>query len=171
MRNSTLNPSAPMAAMLARCGAVCGLSLAALGAGSALAHPGNHAQDASLLRSCEDARVGLRDLAIGRSSGARTFYEGDVLVMRIDQVEPAAAASGIVILAMIPDGEPGARRCLAATQFAYLDLDRATSAYDPREGLTLSIPARDNDPAGTSIAGKPLVVKINRATGAISAAR
>ena len=124
-----------------------------------------------LLKPCEEANVSLHDLAIGGDGkGVKTYYEGNVLMVQIDQVEPAAMSSGVVILAMTPDAEMGERICMAATNFSYLDLDKAKSFYDRGNGLTVSIPAMDYDGMG-SVPGKPLIVKINLGKGEIAATR
>lgn len=146
---------------------------AVLGLAAALAGTGAKAQHDTdaILKPCDEANIGLRDLAISEKSGVRTFYEGNVLMVSIDQVEPAAAARGVAILAMVPGDEPGARRCLAATGFAFLDLARARSRYDPREGLSVIIPASDPDDVSGTVQGPPLVVRINLGSGAMTASR
>ncbi len=128
-------------------------------------------QEPKLLKPCEEANVSLHDLAIGGDGkGVKTYYQGNVLMVQIDQVEPAAMSSGVVILAMAPDSEMGERLCMAATNFSYLDLDKAKSFYDRGNGLTVSIPAMDYDGMG-SVPGKPLIVKINLGKGEIAATR
>ncbi len=129
---------------------------------------------ADILQSCGAANVGLHDLAIsGSGGGVRSFYEGQALVVAIDQVEPAAASAGLVILLFDPTAElTGDRICYAATGFTGLDLDKAKSSYSPTTGVTLSIPAMDYDhETGTSKPGKPLIVTINAATGTATASR
>ena len=126
------------------------------------------------LPSCKAANVSLHDLAInGNGSGVRSFYEGAALVVAIDQVEPAAAAVGLVILLFDPSAElSGDRNCFAVTGFSGLDLDSATSSYSPATGVTLRVPAMDYDhETGMSKPGKPLIVTINAATGIANASR
>ncbi len=127
----------------------------------------------NLLKTCEEANVSLLDLAIGSDGkGTKTYYNGNVQMVQIDQVEPAAASSGLVILAMLPDSEMGERVCMAATHFSYLDLDNAKSSYDRGNGLNLTIPAMDYDPeTSMSVQGKPLSIKINLGKGVFSATR
>lgn len=123
------------------------------------------------LKSCEAANVRLHDLAIGANGkGVRSFYKGEVLVLQIDQVEPAAASSGLVVLMFDHKSEIGGRVCTAVTHFNSLDIDAAKSAYDPESGVTLTVPARDYDGIG-SRPGKPLVLTINAAKGEVTATR
>lgn len=125
------------------------------------------------LPSCEAANVSLHDLAISaRGDGVRSFYEGAALVVAIDQVEPAAASAGLVILLLDPQSEMGDRNCFAITNFNSLDLDGAKSSYSPDSGVTLRIPATDYDSeTGTGKPGRPLVLEINAATGKVIARR
>ncbi|MEL6530205.1 MAG: hypothetical protein AAGK01_03425 [Pseudomonadota bacterium] len=143
----------------------------ALGSPSATARTPLSAENG--LPSCEAANVSLHDLAINaRGEGVRSFYEGAALVMAIDQVEPAAASAGLVILLFDPQSEMGDRNCFAITNFNGLDLDGATSSYSPATGVTLRIPATDYDgETGTSKPGRPLVLEINAATGKVIARR
>lgn len=152
-----------------------GLATGSLAMGLAMAGPSAQAHDeeAKILKPCDEANVDLRDLAIGgEGKGVKSYYNGNVLMVQIDQVEPAAASSGLVILAHTPDSEWGERTCLAATNFSFLDLDKAQSFYDRGNGLNVSIPAMDYDPEqGISVPGKPLSIKINLGKGEFDAAR
>ncbi|MDJ0643438.1 MAG: hypothetical protein QNJ15_11515 [Erythrobacter sp.] len=125
------------------------------------------------LKSCEQANVGLRDLAINsRGSGARSFYEGNVLLLEIDQVEPAAASAGLVVLMLDPESTMGDRHCYAFTGFNGLDLDRARSSYSASTGLRVSIAtSRYDHDTGTSKPGRPLVLRINASAGTVAASR
>ncbi len=125
------------------------------------------------LPSCEDANVSLHDLAIsGRGRGVRSFYEGNVLVLKIDQVEPAAASAGVIILLPDPESEMGDRKCYAATGFNGLDLDKAKSHYSNASGLRLKIAATRYDPeTGTSVPGRALILRINASAGTVTAIR
>jgi len=122
-----------------------------------------HAQD---LRSCKDAGVDLQTLAIGpNGEGIRTYYEGAAMLLALDLVEPAAASAGFALL--LADYEmPGASICFAATGFSGLDIDKATAKYDPKIGVTVSIPAMDYNPdTGASEPGKPLILVIKGTKG------
>lgn len=148
--------------------------VASLSTGSSKAVAQTPDAPANLLQSCETANVSLHDLAIsGSGGGVRSFYEGQALVVAIDQVEPAAASAGLVILLFDPAAElAGDRICFAATGFTGLDLDNAKSSYSPTNGVRLSVPAMDYDhETGMSKPGKPLIVTINAATGSVGARR
>lgn len=125
----------------------------------------------SLLKSCEEANVRLVDLAIGADGrGVRSFYEGEVLVLQIDQGEPAALSFGLAVLMIDRTSEVIGRKCLAATFFNYVDIDAAKSSYAPETGVTLVIPTSDYDGA-QSVPGKPLVLTINAGTSKVTASR
>lgn len=125
------------------------------------------------LSACKDTNIGLRDLAISaQGNGVRSFYEGAVLVLMVDTIEPAAAAAGVVVLLIDPQSELGDRNCFAATGFSGLDLDAAKSSYSPATGVILSIPAMTYDQdVGFSKPGKPLILTMNAATGLVTASR
>lgn len=125
------------------------------------------------LKSCEDANVGLRDLAISaRGKGIRSFYEGNVLLLQVDQVEPAAASAGLVVLMFDPESTMGDRNCYAATGFTGLNLDSARSSYDPATGVKVRIATMQYDhETGGSRPGRPLILQINAATGTVTASR
>lgn len=152
---------------------VAALSAATLALGSATMMARTPLSPENGLPSCDTANVSLHDLAISaRGDGVRSFYEGAALVVAIDQVEPAAASAGLVILLLDPQSEMGDRNCFAITNFNGLDLDNATSRYSPGTGVTLRIPASDYDAeTGTSKPGRPLVLTINAATGTVIARR
>ena len=147
----------------------------ALAIGAAMAGTSATAQvnPDEILKPCAETNVDLRDLAIGsEGAGIKSYYNGSVLMVQIDQVEPAAASSGIVILAYTPASEWGERTCLAATNFNFLDLDKAKSSYDPDTGLKVTIPAMDSDPEqGISVSGKPLLISINLSKNKFDATR
>lgn len=147
------------------------LTALAIGAGPSAAQDGS--EEYPLLRTCEEAYIGLTSLAVGDDgAGVREFADGQVVVMQIDQIEPAAASFGVVILTWEPLSELGGRMCHAATQYNYLDVDAATSQTDDANRLTLTFPTRDYDHEnGESVEGKPLVVSIDLEQGEVAARR
>ncbi len=155
-----------------RFAAIASASLA-LALGSAAPRAQTFSDNEGSLKSCKAANVGLRDLAINaQGSGVRSFYEGAALVLQVDQIEPAAASAGIVVLLIDPQSELGDRNCYAATGFNGLNLDNAKSSYAPSTGVTLRIPAMNYDAeTGTSKPGRALVLTINAATGTVTATR
>lgn len=124
------------------------------------------------LVSCEEARADLTDLAIGENGdGVRTFYEGSVVLVRLDYVEPACCSAGIAILSPEGDGEsePQGRACHAAWGYGWIDFDAIESSYDPARGLTLTIPTTMVDVEyGTPNPGPPIRVLINAGQGTIT---
>lgn len=125
----------------------------------------------SELVGCEENDIGLWSVAVGTDlSGVRSFYDGQVTLLELDTVEPACCASGVAIV--MPDEphgeEPVGPRCWAVTGYGGVDLRAARARYDPRSGLTLTIPTLTYDPAtGRSVAGAPIRLRINAARGTI----
>jgi hypothetical protein len=79
-------------------------------------------------------------------------------------IEPAAASMGIAIT--LPDVEDisfGSSKCLAITNFASIDVMKASPSYDKDQGLLLSFPTKDFDfeKGVASRPGKPLKIRIN----------
>lgn len=147
--------------------ALLGTGLATTGADAQVINSGQ-----PVVRDCDAASVGLRDLVVGDDGeGIRSFYSGQVVLLAIDQVEPAAAASGVVIMMDLRGSEMGERRCYALTGFTFLDVDKTKSAYDPQTGLRLTIPAFDYDTERGGIPGKPLVLRINLERASVTASR
>jgi hypothetical protein len=143
-----------------------------LAAFAALAWPAAAtAQPQRALMPCTDASAGLTQLALGEThDGVRSFYEGRVTLLRLDYVEPACCSWGVAVL--MPDGdgetEPAGTACWATWGYAGVDLQGATSHYDPAEGLTLTIPTRayDHDTGGT-LPGAPIRLRISLSAGTI----
>jgi hypothetical protein len=84
--------------------------------------------------------------------------------IRTCQIEPAAASMGIAIT--LPDVEDisfGSSKCLAITNFASIDVMKASPSYDKDQGLLLSFPTKDFDfeKGVASPPGKPLKIRIN----------
>jgi len=102
--------------------------------------------------------------------GIRSFYNGQVQVMLVDLIEPAAMAAGLVVLLPDPESHLGERICKLVTQFNGLDVDQTTSTYDAKTGLHLSVPVTDYDGEyGTP--GTPLLLTVNVAAGTVFAQR
>ena len=123
------------------------------------------------LVGCEENDIGLWSVAVGTDlSGVRSFYAGQVTLLALDTVEPACCAAGVAIV--MPDAphgdEPVGPRCWALTGYGEVDLRAARSRYDPRSGLTLTIPTSRYDAAtGRAVAGEPIRLRINAARGTI----
>ena len=81
-----------------------------------------------VVRDCDAAGVGLRDLVVGDDGGGiRSFYSGEVVLLAIDQVEPAAAASGVAIMA---DLRAGGEAIGGPPPFTRADRSRFLSSLD-----------------------------------------
>jgi len=139
---------------------------------AALAWPAAAGAQRSELYSCEEAGVDLTSVSVGADlGGVRSFYEGRVTLFALDTVEPACCASGVaVVMPAEPHGdEPVGYACWAIKGVAAVDLRSARSSYDPRRGLTLTIPARDYDAdTGATISGEPIRLRIDAGRGTIS---
>jgi hypothetical protein len=123
------------------------------------------------LDRCDALDVRLDSVSVGADlSGVRTFYDGQVTLLLVDQSEPACCSYGIAIImpAEPRADEPGGMRCWAKWGFAGIDLRGARSTYDPRQGLTLAIPTLDYDPeTGASGRGEPIRLRIDAGRGTI----
>ena len=138
---------------------------------AALAWPATANAQRSGLSSCEETGVDLTNVAVGADlGGVRNYYEGLVTLFAIDTVEPACCASGVaVVMPAEPHGdEPVGFACWAIKGAASIDLRAARSSYDPRRGLTVTIPARDYDPdTGGTVPGEPIRLSIDAGRGTI----
>ena len=130
------------------------------------------AQPQRTLLPCAEVSAGLTQLALGpNNEGVRSFYEGRVTLLALDYVEPACCSSGVAVL--LPDGngeiEPAGTACWATWGYAGVDLQAATSNYNPVEGLRLVIPTLDYDhDTGGTRPGAPIRLQINLSEGGIS---
>ncbi len=140
---------------------------------AALAFPaGAVAQDGfRTLVPCEQLELGLESVAVGEDlSGVRTFYQGQVTLFLIDRVEPACCAYGVAVVMPAPpsEGSLEGMRCWAIFGYAGVDLRGARASYQPREGLTVSIPIRDYVPeTGGTSPGAPVRLRIDAGRGTI----
>ncbi|MBC7986531.1 MAG: hypothetical protein H7X93_07655 [Sphingomonadaceae bacterium] len=126
---------------------------------------------AAELRNCGEAEIGIASVSPGpNNANIRQFYEGRVVVLALDQEEPACCAFGVAFLLPSGDGrdEPAFVQCQAVIGYAGLDVAGAQAAYDPARGLTLTIPAREYvHDTGGSRETAPLVVTIDAGAGTI----
>ncbi len=136
-----------------------------------LACPAAGLAQTSELFPCDEAGVGLESVAVGADlSGVRNFYRGNVTLFALDTIEPACCSAGIaIVMPAEPHGnEPVGFACWAIKGLAAVDLGAARSSYDPRRGLTLTIPTRGYDPeTGATIPGEPIRLRIDAARGTI----
>lgn len=124
-------------------------------------------ESASNLPKCEDSNFGLRDVVImPDGSGYRTFYNGLVLIMELDTIEPAARSAGLAVLVTFIEEGRGYTECYAIGPMTSVDIDKAKSTYNPKDGLTLTIPNQTYGDYG-AVPAKPIKLNINFATGTV----
>lgn len=138
--------------------ALCLLTLAAL--------PAN----AVTVAAC-DGLASVRAIAEPWEANTRTFANGEIRVVVLDTIEPAAAAFHLAILHP-PRDELGSPMCsqVSASEgmgFGGLDLGPAVAGYDPARGLTVSMPVSLYDPDTANFVQGALSVTINQSTGQV----
>lgn len=107
-------------------------------------------------------------------ANTRTFANGDIRLVVMDTIEPAATAFHLVILHP-PRDELGSPMCSMVSAddglgFGGMDIRPATASYDPTSGLTVSLPISVYDPEAASFYSEQwLTVTINQSTGALQA--
>ncbi len=107
-------------------------------------------------------------------ANTRTFANGNVRLVVMDSIEPAAGAFHLVILHP-PRDELGSPMCSMVSAedglgFGGMDIGPATASYDPARGLTVALPISVYDPeAARFYADKILTVTINQASGLVTA--
>lgn len=143
-----------------------GVLLAVLAGGAAVAGP-------VTVAPCGDYRSDVRNVAEPWEANSRTFARGEIRLVVIDTVEPAAAAFYLLILHP-PRDELGSPMCSVVTTaegsgFADMGLGPAEASYDPARGLTVSLPVSQADPMAAGFDEGWLSVTINQATGVVTA--
>ncbi|WP_149588960.1 hypothetical protein [Tabrizicola flagellatus] len=146
--------------------ALAGMALAGLAGVAAVADP-------VTVTPCGDYRSDVRNVAEPWEANTRTFARGEIRLVVIDTVEPAAAALYLLILHP-PRDELGSPMCSVVTSaeglgFADMGLGPAKAIYDPARGLTVSLPVSQADPMGAGFDEGWLSVTINQATGVVTA--
>ncbi len=120
------------------------------------------------LRDCAELGIDLTSLVTPLATNARAYYGRQVMLYKVDTIEPACCSAGIAVV--LPDGasEVGGAKCVAAVGFGDVDVRRARSAYDPRRGLLVTLPTRLYDPeTGLAGPGEPLRLRIELATSSV----
>lgn len=114
----------------------------------------------------------VENLYIGENGeGIRTFYDGAVILLRIDTGEPAAASGGVIVM-MWPGGEtegPPVRSCWVNWGHGMVDVDATQSSYDPATGLTLSIPTSRYNPGDGEMIADTIRFRVNVGAGSLTA--
>ncbi len=156
-----IRPLPPVA--LPACALVSGL-IAALPAAAA---------PAVTVDACDDFRSNVANVAEPLEKNTRTFANGDIRLVVMDAIEPAAGAIHLVVLHP-PYDEVGGRQCHVVSLargvgFSDIDLGRAKAGYDPAKGLSLTLPVRHYVEESGDFAGARLSVTVNQASGAVTA--
>ena len=121
-----------------------------------------------------DWQASARNVVEPWADNTRTFANGDVRLVSIDTIEPAAGFAYLMILSP-PYDEVGDRQCAmigagAGMGFAGLEFGSLKAGYDPAVGLVFDLVVRGYDPETAKTPRQFLNVTLNQATGAISAA-
>lgn len=120
---------------------------------------------------CDDFRTEARNIAEPWEENTRLFAKGAIRVTVMDTLEPAAGAFHLMILSP-PLDDLGLPQCRVVSNvgtlgFSWLGLDSATAAYDPAQGLAVTLPAERWLPDAAEYQPGELIVTINQQTGAI----
>lgn len=112
----------------------------------------------------------LEQLYIGEDGeGVRTFYDGSVVLLRIDTIEPAAASGGMVVMMWTGSELSDINRsCWVNTGHGLVDVDATESSYDPAEGLTLSVPTSRHSPEDGSLLEGAIRFRLNADAGTLT---
>lgn len=113
----------------------------------------------------------MTTLFVGENGeGIRSFYNGSVLLLRINTEEPAFFPEGVILL--MPDGDgsegPIGRLCFVNWGFGSVDVDETQSSYDPARGLALTIPAGSTDPSTYESMDRTIRVLVNVGAGSVT---
>jgi hypothetical protein len=109
---------------------------------------------------CEEAGIGLTTLVTPVAENSRQFYNGQVSVYLVDTIEPACCSAGIAIVLPDAESELGDAKCLAVLNQSSIGLNAAQARYSPSKGLSIEMPASEQDDAGNRIPS-PLKLRIN----------
>ena len=121
-----------------------------------------------------DGLASVRAIAEPWEANTRIFANGDIRLVVLDTIEPAAGAFHLAILHP-PRDELGSPMCsqVSASEgigFGGMDIGPATASYDPARGLTVALPVSVYDPdAAEFYTVKRLLVTINQSSGAVMA--
>ncbi len=115
----------------------------------------------------------VRAVAEPWEANTKTFAKGDIRLVVLDTVEPAAGAFHLVILHP-PRDELGSPMCsmVSAAEgigFSDMGLAPATAGYDPARGLVVTLPVALYNADTTGFDRATLSVTINQSSGQVQA--
>jgi len=125
---------------------------------------------AAEVHDCADAETGAEFIAEPWRDNTRAFSQGDVRLILLDRIEPAAGAYHLMLLSPPFDdfGQPTCHVVSFAGEIGYpqMTLEGMTSGYDPARGLLFGVLVD----VGLDVAEKrTLVLELNQATGELKA--
>jgi hypothetical protein len=149
------------------------LFLAAL-AGSALISAAG-AGHAAQVQECDGAAA-PENIVEPWEKSTKVFYKGEVRVALINTGEPACCGDRLLILSPDTDPEGGGRLCHQVLNddgqgFGDIGFENLTAAYDAKKGLLVSFPYSRLALDGTRKPAGTAHIRINLASGAVSAER
>jgi hypothetical protein len=120
-----------------------------------------------------DGLASVQAIAEPWEANTRTFANGEIRVVVLDTIEPAAAAFHLAILHP-PRDELGSPMCSQVSVsggmgFGGMDLGPAVASYDPARGLTVTLPVSLYDPDTAGFVQSTLSVTINQSSGQVQA--
>ncbi|SIO33078.1 hypothetical protein [Vannielia litorea] len=123
------------------------------------------------LSDCGDFRSDARNIPEPWEASTRTFANGDVRLVLLDTIEPAAAPYHLMILSP-PFDEVGGRQCKVlsrenASGWAGIQFELLEAGYDPAAGLTFTLPAMIWLPEKNFVNSTELTITLNQSTGEI----
>lgn len=121
---------------------------------------------------CGDYRTDARNIPEPWEASTRSFANGDVRLVLLDTIEPAAAPYHLMILSP-PYDEVGGRQCKVLSRenqsgWAGMDFDQLEAGYDPALGLSFTLPAMIWLPEKNFVNSTVLTMTLNQSTGHIT---
>ncbi|QDC11697.1 hypothetical protein FHY55_18345 [Oceanicola sp. D3] len=121
---------------------------------------------------CGDWRTQARNIPEPWEASTRSFANGDVRLVLLDTIEPAAAPTHLMILSP-PFDELGSRQCKVLSRegqagWAGMQFERLEAGYDPARGLTFTLPAMIWLPEKNFVNSTLLSITLNQSTGEIT---
>lgn len=125
---------------------------------------------AQAIRDCNTFEANARNLMSPPEVAVQSFANGDVRVLGLDVGEPACCSAHLMVTYFVAS-EPYPLCALISADaqlgFSGLVMGQLAAAYDPAQGLILTLPAGRYNGAASVMS--PLQVVINRATETVVA--